>query len=77
MTGAPDDCPFHNLDPTTTVWVDFGGATLPYSPELACDDFHFSVAMQPTVDAALATVHAAIAEQGHDDAPPAFRKEQQ
>ena len=75
MTGL-DGCPFHDLDPSDEVWIDFGGVVLPYTAERACDHYHLDVALQPAVDAALAAIDRVIAEQGHDEVPPAFRQEQ-
>lgn len=51
---APDGCPFHYLDPTDSVWIDFGGVTLPYSAEVACSDYHFAVALEPVINTGLA-----------------------
>jgi hypothetical protein len=53
-TQTPDDCPFHNLDPGATVWIDLDGMVLPYSGEVACDNYHLGVALRPVVDAAIA-----------------------
>jgi hypothetical protein len=58
----PDGCPFHDLDPATTVWVDLDGWKRPYSAELACDNYHLNVAIQPDVDALLAAVDAKTRE---------------
>jgi hypothetical protein len=59
---APDNCPFHDLDPATTVWVDINGWKYPYSAEIACSDYHVGVAMQSYIDGRLADMYTQILE---------------
>lgn len=73
MAVAPDQCPAHHLDPHETVWIDVGGAVLPYSAERACEMHHLGAAIQPLVARALAAVHEQT--EGHSNLPPAFRSE--
>lgn len=60
---TPDDCPFHDLDPAVTVWIDNGSTTNPYSAELACADYHLGQALGAWIDARLVEMSPQTEEQ--------------
>lgn len=59
------ECPFHDLDPAETVFVDIGRMVLPYSAEHACLLFHESLTIRRVQEA----IAAALIDGPAVDAP--------
>jgi hypothetical protein len=62
MSNAPDNCPWHDLDPSETVWIQHRSHSLPYSAALACDNWHIAAALAPAMAEAGRRVQAAAVE---------------
>lgn len=53
MTEEANGCPFHDLPPGTVVRLQYGLYTIPRAAELACEDYHDALVIEPLLQHAL------------------------